>query len=75
MAKAKGRTGSEPELVESGQSDLAKELRQALARGSGIDYKRLRADLDAVADPGPKDWYEWAARTDRHVRLSRLEDI
>jgi hypothetical protein len=54
--------------------DLAEELREALANGrSGIDYTQLRADLDAIADPGPKDWCAWAGRTDRHIRRSVFE--
>jgi hypothetical protein len=57
------------------QLDLANELRKALAGGSAIDYEQLRADLDAVADPSPKDWHAWAARADRHVCLSKLEEI
>jgi hypothetical protein len=54
---------------------LAKELTEALGDTSGVDYKKLRADLDADADPSPKDWYTWAARTDRHFSLSKLEEI
>jgi hypothetical protein len=55
--------------------DLVDELRRAIARGPGIDYDELRADLDATIDPYPKDWYEWAAHTDRHVDLGRLEEV
>ncbi|HET8863478.1 MAG TPA: hypothetical protein VFM94_09540 [Solirubrobacterales bacterium] len=51
------------------------ELRKALARGSDIDYERFRADIDANIDHSPKDWYEWAARTDRHVCIGKLEEV
>jgi hypothetical protein len=51
----------------------AKELAEALADAPVIDYEELRRDLDAVADPSPKDWYAWAARTDRHVCRGALE--
>lgn len=53
----------------------AGELAEALADIPSIDYEQLRADLDAVLDFSPKDWYEWAARTDRHVDRSRLGEI
>jgi len=55
--------------------DLVDELRRALARGPGIDYDKFRADLDATIDPYPKDWYEWAAHTDRHIDLGWLEEV
>jgi hypothetical protein len=51
------------------------ELLAAFEGAPAIDYEQLRADLDAIADPSPKDWYEWAASIDRHVCLGRLEDI
>lgn len=50
------------------------ELLAAFKDAPVIDYDELRADLDAHADPSPKDWYAWAASTDRHVCLSRLEE-
>jgi len=63
----------------AGQSDwkeeLAQELRDALAKGSDIDYEQWRADVDGNLDHSPKDWYEWAAHTDRHVDRRRLEEI
>jgi hypothetical protein len=52
----------------------ARELAEALADAPSIDYEQLRADLDAVAGPGSKDWYEWAAGARRHVDLSLLEE-
>jgi len=52
----------------------AGELADALADAPAIDYEQLRADLDAVADPGSKDWYEWAEGARRHVDLSLVED-
>jgi hypothetical protein len=54
---------------------FAGELADALANAPSIDYEQLRADLDAVADPGLKDWYDWAARSGRHVNLSLFEEI
>jgi len=58
----------------AGGTDLADELRKALVNGdSGIDYEQFRAELDAVADPAPKDWWAWAERTDRHIRRGALE--
>ena len=70
------QTGTRDDAIPNGGCpDLAAELRRALSRGPGLDYEQLRADLDATIDPGPKDWYEWAARTDRHVCLGRLEGI
>ena len=53
----------------------ARELAEALADVPPIDYEQFRADIGAIFDDGPKDWYEWAARTDRHVDLDRLEEI
>lgn len=51
----------------------AEELAQILATAPYIDYEQLRADLDAVADPGTRDWYDWQARNGRHVRPGGLE--
>lgn len=51
----------------------AKELVEAFADVPSIDYERLRADLDAIADPSPRDWYDWQARNGRHVRRGGLE--
>lgn len=57
------------------ESEIVDELRGAIARGPGIDYDKFRADLDATVDPYPKDWYEWAAHTDRHIDFGRLEEV
>lgn len=75
LAAGKHGTGREAEHSQHGPGDLAKELRDALARGPAIDYEQLRADLDAHIDPGPRDWYEWAARADRYVCLGGLEEV
>ncbi|HEX6688160.1 MAG TPA: hypothetical protein VF085_05790 [Solirubrobacterales bacterium] len=55
------------------QRAAAKEFVAAVADIPRIDYEQLRADLDAIADPGRKDWYAWAARTDRHIRRGALD--
>ena len=61
----------------TGQSDwkeqLAQELRDALAKGSDIDYEQWRADVDDTLDHSPKDWWAWAESTDRHIRRGALE--
>ena len=51
----------------------ARELATALADAPVIDYEELRRDLDAYVDPRPKDWYAWAARTDRHIGRRALD--
>ena len=76
--KRPGRSGggSEPRPGKRRQFVPARELAEALADIPPIDYEQFRADIDAVFDDGgPKDWYEWAARTDRHVDLDRLEEV
>jgi hypothetical protein len=50
------------------------ELLAAFKGAPSIDLEELRAESDAYLDPSPKDWYAWAARNDRHVCLSRLEE-
>jgi hypothetical protein len=57
-----GGTESDPALRKRRQLIPAKELAKALADAPSIDYEQLRADLDAAADPSPKDWYAWSAR-------------
>lgn len=61
----------------AGQTDwkkeLAQELREALAKGSDIDYEQWRAEVDGNLDHSPKDWWAWAESTDRHIRRGALE--
>lgn len=57
------------------KEELARELRDALAKGSDIDYEQWRADVDGNLDHSPKDWWAWAESTDRHICLSKLEEI
>lgn len=67
--------GHEDSTQQVDRTDLAARVRDALGDASYAAYEQLRAELDATIDPGLKDWYAWAATTDRHVSLDRLEDI
>jgi hypothetical protein len=53
--------------------DLGKELKEALAKGSEIDYEQWRADVDTTFDDSLKDWWAWAESTDRHIRPGLFE--
>lgn len=71
-----GGTQSDAARAKAIQAETVRELKRALADGgSGIDYEQFRAELDAVIDPSPKDWYEWAAHADRYIRRGALEEV
>jgi hypothetical protein len=71
-----GGTQSDTARAKAARAETVRELRRALADGgSGIDYEQFWADVDGNLDHSPKDWYEWAAHTDRHVCLDRLEEV